>query len=238
MAGKGRRQGQTTPFDCLQLNRLAWVPALPGKWAVGSCSCPGVGNISHLVSPTQMRIREVHFSPLSCSCWKTAEGNIFFTSKAAILGDFLHHAGEKQCLSITSPSYRTIWLLSPPQLTLTSIPWDSSPNGWEGSCLSTAHHMLQPIRTPRWLHPLLSPCSHSKASCKPLASNDSKHGATDGLGVQSDPSSLLVEGGQPVYFDRHSGLLGGWLRKPLPAAGQMQDGFSVMLAWSLLAIRV
>lgn len=47
-----------------------------------------------------------------------------------------------------------------------------------------------------------------------------------GWGVQSDASWLLVEGGQPVYFDRDSSLLGGWLQEPQHTAGQMQDGSS------------
>lgn len=107
------------------------------------------------------------------------------------------------------------------------IPWDLVLNCWEGSCLSNVHHTLQSARAPFF---------PSAASCKLLA----LYGAANGLGVQSDPSSLLAEGGRPVYFDRDSGLLSGWLRKPQHTAGQTQGGLSglfVMLAWSLPAMR-
>jgi len=113
-----------------------------------------------------MGTRAVHFSPLSRSSRQTAQGNIFLTSKVTILGDLLHHTGGKQCVSTTKPSYGSIWLLPPPQLTLTSVPRDSVLNGWEGSCLSTVHHTLQSIRTPRWLHPFF-PCA---VTARPAAS--------------------------------------------------------------------
>lgn len=180
-----------------------------------------------------MGVTAVH-SPLSRSCTQTAQGNSFLTSKAEILGDRLHHAGETSTFQPQAPlmgasSFSLHPHVHPSGLSAEWLQW---------SCLSTVHHIRQCIRTPRCLHPLLSLCSHSEASCKLLTSYSGKHGATDGLEVQSSLSSLLVEGGQPVYFDSDSSLLGGWLQKHQHTAGQIKDGFSVTLVWTFLATTV
>lgn len=124
--GAGGREGKERRTNLPV--RHAWSQTgLPGSLHCqgnGLCALllPWCWHISHPVSPEHMGIWAVHLSPLSCSCRKIAQGNTFLTSKAAILGDLLHHAGGKWHVSIISPSYGSIWLLSPPQLTLTSIP--------------------------------------------------------------------------------------------------------------------
>lgn len=146
------------------------------------CSCPGVGTsatlcpqstwaseqctLSHCHALTGELLKETSPSPQQQQYWGTfctmLGENITFQPPAPLTGASI-------CSFLPSspscPSLRT-----------------------QGSRFSAVHPILQSLRSPRWLHSLLSPCSHREASCKLLASWSGKH--TDGLVVQSEPSSL------------------------------------------------
>lgn len=122
VAGRRRREGQTSPFNMPGACQAFLGPCTGRKWFVSSTSAHGVGTSATLCP--QSTWASGIFS-LLCSYRQTAQRNVSLTPKPAILGDLLHHAGGRYHISTTSPSYRSTDVLFPPQLTLMSLPQDS-----------------------------------------------------------------------------------------------------------------
>lgn len=233
MAGRRRRGEQTSVFNMPGAGQACSSPCIAREMGRVLCSCPSVGTSATLCPQSTWASWQciAHCHALAGKMPKAVASS---PQKQRYRGTVSTMLGETSTFQPQAPLMGASSFSLHPHV----HPSGLSAEWLEWSCLSTVHHIRQCIRTPRCLHPLLSLCSHSEASCKLLTSYSGKHGATDGLEVQSSLSSLLVEGGQPVYFDSDSSLLGGWLQKHQHTAGQIKDGFSVTLVWTFLATTV
>lgn len=157
VAGTGRREGQTSPFDMPGACLACLGPCAGRKWVVSSASAL-VSVHQPLCVPKARGHQGRAFYPTVTLFQANCPNKCFLTPKTAIPGDLLHHAGGKHHIS-TSPSYRSTYLLSPLCLFLRT----------QGSRFSAVHAILWSIRNPRWLQSLLSACNHSEASCELLA---------------------------------------------------------------------
>lgn len=150
MAGMGRR-GQTSPLGMPGAGQDFLGPYIAREMGCMFCCCP----VCASPTPRPQKLMSIHFRRRSHSCKQTDQGNTFFISKAVALGDLPHLAGGKLYFTLIS-SYGSIYLLSsPPHPHVYSSGRCAE---WLGRVMFVkVCHILQLIKTLRWLHTLLCP---------------------------------------------------------------------------------